>query len=51
MDDGAARVMDIVSSFRLQETSFDKKSYLTYLKGTPDLTLPDTPLSNLITSI
>jgi hypothetical protein len=26
-------VIDVVHSFRLNETSFDKKSYLTYLKG------------------
>lgn len=51
MDDGGARVMDVVNSFRLEKTEFDKKSYLTSLKGTPGLTLPDTPLSKLITSI
>ncbi|KAM0200655.1 hypothetical protein ACHAPA_010141 [Fusarium lateritium] len=33
VDDQVTKVNNIVSSFRLQETSFDKKSYLTYLKG------------------
>ena len=27
------RVNNIIHSFRLQSTSFDKKSYLAYLKG------------------
>ncbi|KAK1926341.1 Mss4-like protein [Papiliotrema laurentii] len=31
--DGAEQVNNVVHSFRLQQTSFDKKSYLTYLKG------------------
>ncbi|KAM0352410.1 hypothetical protein ACHAPU_002077 [Fusarium lateritium] len=33
MDDNVVKVNNIVSSFRLQGTSFDKKSYLAYLKG------------------
>jgi len=33
LEDQAIRVNNIVHSFRLQSTSFDKKSYLTYLKG------------------
>lgn len=33
LDDQVVKVNNIVSSFRLQSTSFDKKSYLTYLKG------------------
>lgn len=33
LEDGAQQVNNIVYNFRLQETSFDKKSYLTYLKG------------------
>jgi len=33
LDDGAKTVNNIVHSFRLQSTTFDKKSYLTYLKG------------------
>ncbi|CEI66429.1 hypothetical protein FVEN_g8379 [Fusarium venenatum] len=33
LDDTVVKVNNIVSSFRLQSTSFDKKSYLTYLKG------------------
>merc|ERR1712029_791859 len=32
-EDGAQTVIDVVHSFRLVETAFDKKSYLTYLKG------------------
>ena len=35
MEDGASQVNNVVHSFRLQSTSFDKKSYLTYLKVTP----------------
>ncbi|KZW04238.1 translationally controlled tumor-associated [Exidia glandulosa HHB12029] len=33
LEDGAQTVNDIVHSFRLQPTTFDKKSFLTYLKG------------------
>ncbi|KAJ1335603.1 Translationally controlled tumor protein [Microdochium nivale] len=33
VEDGATKVNNIVHSFRLQSTSFDKKSYLGYLKG------------------
>ncbi|KAF8238722.1 translationally controlled tumor-associated [Tricholoma matsutake] len=33
LDDGAKLVNDVVDSFRLQPTSFDKKTYLLYLKG------------------
>lgn len=33
LDDQAIKVNNIVHSFRLQSTSFDKKSYLAYLKG------------------
>ncbi|OBZ70426.1 Translationally-controlled tumor [Grifola frondosa] len=33
LEEGATQVNNIVYSFRLQSTSFDKKSYLTYLKG------------------
>ncbi|KAH7105508.1 translationally controlled tumor-associated [Auriculariales sp. MPI-PUGE-AT-0066] len=33
LEDGAVVTINIVHSFRLQKTSFDKKSYLTYLKG------------------
>ncbi|KAJ7068311.1 Mss4-like protein [Mycena amicta] len=32
-EDGAATVNNVVHSFRLQSTTFDKKSFLTYLKG------------------
>jgi len=34
LEDAAVKVNNIVHSFRLQSTSFDKKAYLTYLKGT-----------------
>ncbi|KAI0304113.1 translationally controlled tumor protein [Russula brevipes] len=33
LEDGAVSVNNVVHSFRLQSTSFDKKSYLAYLKG------------------
>ncbi|KAK1826576.1 Mss4-like protein [Podospora conica] len=33
LEDQAVKVNNVVNSFRLQSTSFDKKSYLTYLKG------------------
>lgn len=33
LEDGMITVNNVVHSFRLQETSFDKKSFLTYLKG------------------
>lgn len=33
VEDGAIQVNNVVHSFRLQSTSFDKKSYLAYLKG------------------
>ncbi|KAL6850840.1 hypothetical protein ACO1O0_007966 [Amphichorda felina] len=33
LDDSAQTVNNIVHSFRLQSTAFDKKSFLTYLKG------------------
>ncbi|EPQ59416.1 translationally-controlled tumor protein [Gloeophyllum trabeum ATCC 11539] len=33
VEDGQETVNNVVHSFRLQQTSFDKKSYLTYLKG------------------
>lgn len=32
LEDGATTVNNIVHSFRLQSTSFDKKSYMTYIK-------------------
>jgi hypothetical protein len=32
-EDGAETVNNVVHSFRLQPTTFDKKTYLTYLKG------------------
>ncbi|KAF8484775.1 translationally controlled tumor-associated [Russula ochroleuca] len=33
LEDGAEQVNNVVHSFRLQQTTFDKKSFLTYLKG------------------
>ncbi|CCU99649.1 unnamed protein product [Malassezia sympodialis ATCC 42132] len=33
LENGAEQVINIVHSFRLQATSFDKKTYLSYLKG------------------
>jgi len=33
LDDASVKVNGIIHSFRLQSTSFDKKSYLVYLKG------------------
>jgi len=33
VEDTSAKVNNIVHSFRLQSTQFDKKSFLTYLKG------------------
>ncbi|KAH6687366.1 translationally-controlled tumor protein [Plectosphaerella plurivora] len=33
LEDETRKVNNIVSSFRLQSTSFDKKGYLSYLKG------------------
>lgn len=33
MEEGAVTVNNVVYSFRLSPTSFDKKSYMTYIKG------------------
>ncbi|KAJ3282232.1 hypothetical protein HK104_010995 [Borealophlyctis nickersoniae] len=33
VEDGAQTVNNVVYSFRLQSTQFDKKSYMTYIKG------------------
>lgn len=33
LEDTAVKVNNIVHSFRLQSTQFDKKGYLSYLKG------------------
>ena len=32
LEDGAVQVNNVIHSFRLQSTTFDKKSYLVYLK-------------------
>lgn len=34
LEDAEVKVNNIIHSFRLQSTSFDKKGYLAYLKGT-----------------
>lgn len=34
LEEGAVQVNNVVNSFRLQSTQFDKKSYLSHLKGT-----------------
>jgi len=31
--DGKAKVIDVVHNYRLMETSYDKKSYMAYIKG------------------
>ncbi|KAH7343524.1 Mss4-like protein [Rhizoctonia solani] len=33
LEDGTQQTNNVVHTFRLQQTTFDKKSYLTYLKG------------------
>lgn len=33
LEEGAISINNVVYSFRLQETSFDKKSFVTYIKG------------------
>lgn len=33
LEEGASQVNNVIHSFRLQSTTFDKKSFLTYLKG------------------
>ena len=49
LEDTSQMVIDIVHSFRLNETSFDKKSYLSHLKSTlynvPPLAAPQTQSS------
>ena len=35
LEEGATQINNVVHSFRLQSTTFDKKSYLTYLKVGP----------------
>jgi len=37
LEDGAQTVNNVIHSFRLQPTTFDKKSYLTYLKVAPSV--------------
>ena len=34
LEDGEVKVNNVVNSFRLQSTSFDKKTYMSHLKGT-----------------
>lgn len=33
LENGGSQVINVVHTFRLQSTQFDKKSYLSYLKG------------------
>ncbi|CAG8571103.1 4474_t:CDS:2 [Diversispora eburnea] len=33
LEEGTIQVNNVIHAFRLQETTFDKKSYMTYLKG------------------
>lgn len=33
LEDGSAKVNNIIHSFRLMSTSFDKKGYIAYLKS------------------
>lgn len=42
LEDGAQTVNNIVHSFRLQSTSFDKKAYLGHLKSTFSTLSPNT---------
>jgi hypothetical protein len=37
LEDAVVQVIDVVDNFRLQKTTFDKKSFLTYLKVRSDL--------------
>jgi hypothetical protein len=32
LEDGAEQKIDVVHTFRLEKTAFDKKAYMTYLK-------------------
>ena len=41
LEDADVKVNNVINSFRLQSTQFDKKSYLTYLKGMLRHTLLD----------
>jgi Translationally controlled tumour protein len=34
LDETSVQVIDIVDAFRLQKTEYDKKSYMSHLKGT-----------------
>ncbi|WP_223677179.1 translationally-controlled tumor protein, partial [Lysobacter sp. 13A] len=44
LEDGASSVNNVVHSFRLQPTSFDKKTYLGYLKVRKSVAQLDTAL-------
>lgn len=44
VEDTSIKVNNIVHSFRYQSTQFDKKSYLTYLKGAFSRNLPHIPI-------
>jgi hypothetical protein len=46
-EDGAVQVNNVVNSFRLSQTSFDKKTYLSHLKGRfHNQYIPENGLSN-----
>jgi hypothetical protein len=48
LEDGVSQVNNVIHSFRLQSTSFDKKSYLAYLKVRPRLLAIPTHIHCLI---
>lgn len=48
LEEGAIQVNNIVHSFRLQQTSFDKKSFLTYLKVRLTFLLPSSHMVTLL---
>lgn len=48
LEEGAITVNNVVYSFRLQSTSFDKKSFLTYLKVPSDLFVLIIPVSLML---
>jgi hypothetical protein len=50
LDDRAQTVLDVVHSFRLTETQFDKKSYLTHLKGMSPLFFISSSFSSVVYS-
>ena len=47
LEDGATQVNNVVHSFRLQSSAFDKKSYLAYIKVRLSVSLPPISPSSL----